>query len=361
MLPHCPSKVIPSMMMPPRSPRSRAASAVLIASFLHFCAPSAHAADGWRMNVLEENDSLYFNSDKHYTQGLRLSMLSPRIEQSWANEPFDFFALIPTVFQPGGVRRVAFLAGQSIFTPQNLDITPPDPKDRPYAGWLYGGISFLQETNGRALENLEIDLGVVGPGALGKQVQNDFHQFIGIHQARGWSNQIQHEVGGVLSYERLWHVPVPFVSGNNDGVVDGVDIVPQVGGSGGNIYTYGEAGALLRIGHHLEADYGPVRVRPALSGTDYFNPQYLDGDFGYYVYAGTQGRAVARNIFLDGNDFRESASVQHKTFVADFQTGVAIFWSSRLRADFSVVRRTREFVGQPHPDVIGTAALGFTW
>ncbi len=313
------------------------------------------------MDVLEENDSLYFNSDKHYTQGLRLSMLSPQIEATWANDLFDFIGIVPTVFAPGGSRRVAFFGGQSIFTPKNLDVRPPDPKDRPYAGWLYGGISFLEETNGTALENLEIDLGIVGPGALGRQVQNDFHQFIDIHQAQGWSGQIQHEVGGVLSYERLWHVPVPFASSSDGGVVDGIDIVPQVGGSGGNVFTYGEAGALLRIGHHLEADYGPVRVRPALSGTDYFNPQYLDDDLGYYIYVGTQGRAVARNIFLDGNDFRQSASVQHKTFVADFQAGVAFFWSSRVRVDFSAVRRTREFAGQAHPDVIGTAALAFTW
>jgi hypothetical protein len=328
---------------------------------LTLCVAPARAADGWRMTLLEENDSLYFNSDKHYTQGLRLSMLSPLIEQPWANAPFDFIGNIPTVFQPGGDRRVAFFAGQSIFTPKNLDIKPPDPTDRPYAGWLYGGISFLQETGGTALENLEIDLGVVGPGALGRQAQNDFHQFIGIHQAQGWSNQIQHEVGGVVSYERLWHVPLPLVSSVDDGAVNGVDIVPQIGGSAGNVFTYGEGGALLRIGRHLEADYGPVRVRPALSGTDYFNPRYLGNEVGFYIFAGVQGRAIARNIFLDGNDFRQSPNVEHKTFVADFQAGGSIFWSSHIRFDATVVRRTREFVGQKHPDVIGTAALAFTW
>jgi lipid A 3-O-deacylase len=344
-----------------KSHRFLALCVAAAAGFVALSMNAAHAADGWRTTFLEENDSLYFNSDKHYTQGLRLSALSPVIDQNWANGIFDFVGLIPTVFGPGGERRVAFLAGQSIFTPKNLDIKPPDPTDRPYAGWLYGGISLLQETGGTALENLEIDLGVVGPGALGKQAQNDFHQFIDIHQAQGWSNQLQHEVGGVVSYERLWHVPVPFLSVVDDGVVNGIDIVPQVGGSGGNVFTYGAAGGLLRVGRHLEADYGPVRVRPALSGTDYFNPKYLDDEVGFYFFAGVQGRAVARNIFLDGNDFRQSASVQHKTFVADFEGGASIFWSSRIRLDVSAVRRTREFVGQHHPDVIGTAALAFTW
>lgn len=334
---------------------------LVAAGFFVTAAIPAQADDGWRTTLLEENDSLYFNSDKHYTQGLRLSALSPVLERGWENDLFDFVGKIPSVFAPGGTRRAALFAGQSLFTPKNLDIKPPDPTDRPYGGWLYGGASLLQETDSFTLENLEVQLGVVGPGALGRQAQNDFHQFIGIHQAQGWSNQIQHEVGGVLSYEQFWRVPIPFLSSVSESGAHGVDIVPQLGGTGGNIFTYGEAGGMLRIGRHLEADYGPVRIRPALSGTEYFNPAKLGDDWGYYVFVGAQGRVVARNIFLDGNDFRQSSSVTHKTLVADLETGVSVFWSSHIRFDVSAVRRTREFVGQRHPDVTGTAALAVTW
>ena len=138
------------------------------------------------------------------------------------------------------------------------------------------------------LENAELDVGIVGPGALGKQVQNDFHQFIGVPAAKGWSSQLQHEFGAILSYERLWRLPL---LGDND---FGVDIVPQLGASVGNILSYGAAGALLRIGKGLEADYGPVRIRPALSGTDYFDVYRLDEGKGYYFFIGTQGRVVGR-------------------------------------------------------------------
>jgi hypothetical protein len=324
---------------------------------------SALAGDAWRTTLLEENDSLYFHTDKHYTQGLRLSFLSPILrDESWADELFDFAKHIPTVFAEDEphTRRDALFVGQSIFTPENLDIKPPDPRDRPYGGWLYGGASMLQET-GRQLENFEVDLGVVGPGAFGKQVQNNFHQLIGVHQAKGWSNQIQNEPGIVVSYERLWRVPVPALSTLRDEIENGVDVVPQIGGSVGNVFTYGEVGALLRIGRHLEADYGPVRIRPALSGTDYFNPDELDDDVGYYFFAGVQGRAVGHNVFLDGNTFRQSPNVPRKTFVADLQGGASVFWSSRIRLDASVVRRTDEFAGQRTPDVIGTVAAAFSW
>jgi lipid A 3-O-deacylase len=318
------------------------------------------AITDWRSTILEENDSLYFHTDKHYTQGLRISFLSPPLEQGGANDVFDFFGRIPTVFTAGGNRRVGLFLGQSIFTPVDLDIKPPNPRDRPYGGWLYSGISMLQET-GNQLENLELDLGVVGPGAFGRQVQNDWHQFMGIHQAQGWSSQIQNEPGGVISYERSWRLPLPLVGSIRDGVESGVDIVPQLGGSAGNVFTYGEAGGQLRIGRHLEADYGQVRIRPALSGTDYFNPSEVGEEVGFYLFAGVQGRIVGHNLFLDGNTFRQSASVPRKTFVADLQAGASLFWSTRLRLDMSVVRRTEEFAGQHTPDVIGTVALAFTW
>ena len=54
------------------------------------------------------------------------------------------------------------------------------------------------------------------------------------------------------------------------------------------------ARALLRIGTGLGADYGPVRIRPALSGTDYFDADRLDEGKGYYFFEGAQGQVVGR-------------------------------------------------------------------
>ncbi len=80
-----------------------------------------------RFTVLEENDSLFFNSDKHYTQGLRLSDLiggSPASGSLWDNG-FNLLNFGP-FFDPGGTRKTSILAGQSIFTPKNLSLKPPD-------------------------------------------------------------------------------------------------------------------------------------------------------------------------------------------------------------------------------------------
>ena len=137
----------------------------------------------------------------------------------------------------------------------------------------------------------------------------------------------------------------------------GSDVVPQIGATVGNVFTYGEIGAIFRVGHNLQADYGPVRIRPALSGTDYFDASHLERNLGYYWYVGAEGRAVGRNIFLDGNSFRQSPNVQKRILVADCVTGVTVFGGTAWRFDFSMARRTREFIGQNASDVLGTAAL----
>lgn len=321
----------------------------------------AQAEDAHRFGVLEENDSLYSDSDKHYTQGLRLSDLTPAIgtASGW-NGPFDAVGGIVPVFARDGAatersRRVALFLGQSIFTPEDKTLRRPDPSDRPYGAWLYAGAGLLQESHRDMLENVEVAVGIVGPGALGRQVQNDFHQFIGIAQAKGWSHDIQTEPGVMLSYDRLWRVPV---IGDGD---NGVDVVPQLGATIGNVYSFGAVGGLIRIGKNLRADYGPARIRPGLSGTDYFDGNHLDGNLGFYVFAGAQGRVVGQNIFLDGNSFRESPNVDKKIFVGDLEAGVSLFWSSDLRLNFTAIRRSREFEGQKSPDTLGTASLAFSW
>ena len=105
----------------------------------------------------------------------------------------------------------------------------------------------------------------------------------------------------------------------------------------------------------LPADYGTPRIRPSLPGSEFFVPRR---SFAGYVFAGLEGRAVARNIFLDGNTFKDSHSVEKYPFVGDFQGGVALLGFG-VRAAFTYVFRTEEFVEQNSPDKFGAITLSF--
>ncbi|WP_162917496.1 lipid A deacylase LpxR family protein [Dongia deserti] len=310
-------------------------------------AAQARADDNSRFGVIEENDSIGFGKDKYYTQGIEFIYLGPDVAADSAlMAPFNTLADLGP-FDAAGAgevsRRYEVMLGQSMFTPEDTAREDPDPSDRPYAAWFYGGVGLIQDTDRRRLDHLELLVGVVGPAAFGKKTQNDWHQYIGVDESRGWDKQLDNEPGLVLSYERKWRLLQPI----GDGF--GVDAIPELGVTVGNVFDYVQAGGMLRFGKNLEADYGPSRIRPALSGTPYFNSDYLDGPFGFYFFIGAQGRAVARNLFLDGNTFEDSRSVDSEALVGDLSGGLSMFWTDAVKLDAVVTYRSEEFERQDDP------------
>jgi lipid A 3-O-deacylase len=83
--------------------------------------------------------------------------------------------------------------GQSIYTPENHQARDPSLDDRPYAGWLYTGLNFVQDYDAQQLTTLQFLGGIVGPWALGRQVQNGVHALLGQQLARGWDHQLSNE------------------------------------------------------------------------------------------------------------------------------------------------------------------------
>jgi len=337
-----------------RSLSSALLGAVVVFSFPVYAADAPSEPPVWgRITIMEENDKITSSGDKHYTQGIRVSFLSEPVTQSdWWNRPYEWLNDKLPVFDGNNNKRKyeRTIIGQSLFTPTNTGTVVPSPKDRPYAAWLYMGAGLLQETDRggyETLENAELFLGVVGAAALGAMTQNDFHQLIDVSRALGWKNQIKTEPGFIASYERKGRFQKP-LTGNL-----AVDAIPEFGISVGNILTYGQVGGIVRFGQNLKADYGPNRIRPSLSGTGWFNSDKLNGKLGWYVFAGMQSRIVGRNIFLDGNSFENSPSVDKKLFVTDFMGGASLFWASRVRVDFTVTQRTKEFYGQHGQDRFG--------
>ena len=54
------------------------------------------------------------------------------------------------------------------------------------------------------LDSVELNFGVVGPYALGEEVQNNYHDLIGVARSNGWDNQLNNELGFMMIFERKW-------------------------------------------------------------------------------------------------------------------------------------------------------------
>lgn len=289
-------------------------------------------------------------TDRHYTQGLRLSYLNGE-DRVWSRVARAARA-VP--FLPDGARiRASYALGQNLYTPENIRSTDLVADDRPYAGWLYGAIGVVA-TNGSILDMLELSVGVVGPAALGEEVQSWIHRVIGSPHPEGWSHQLHNELALLLSYERKWRAKLVYPDPpilRRLGL--GADVTPHLGGALGNVFIHASAGATIRLGRDLPADYGPPRIRPSPPGSEFFVPSRRIGG---YLFAGVEGRAVARNIFLDGNTLADSHRVDKKPIVGDLQAGAALV-VQRVRLGFTYVFRTEEFTLQRGGDRFGALTI----
>ena len=65
-------------------------------------------------------------------------------------------------------------------------------------------------------------------------------------------------------------------------------------------------------------------------------------DWEFYGFIGANGRGVAHNIFLDGNTFANSHSVDKENWVYEFQAGILARYK-KCQLSYTFTRRSREF------------------
>ena len=308
----------------------------------------------YTLTVSSENDKYFAGTDQHYTNGFKLTWLGETDLNKSRRFVQEAARFIPWM-NPEHVDwhyKVGFALGHNIYTPGDTETAAPIPGDRPYAAWLYGSILLHAQLDNQ-LRLVELSVGVVGPSALGEEIQNAWHDVIHVPHANGWANQLHDEPGLQLSWERRYRTwqwseaaASPF----------GVDLVLRHRVTLGNVATHLAGGAVGRVGWHMPADFGADLIRPGGGST----PNDGGPDrFSAYVYASGEVRAVARDIFLDGNTWRASPSVDKRPVVADLNLGFVLHWP-RFQLAYTQNYRTKEFYGQDRRDVFGSVGFSFS-
>ena len=312
--------------------------------------PESAAQEHGTITVLFEND-LFYRTDRDYTNGTQIAWTSPVLApEDWAATLAN---KLPFFSYTSEVRKV-YALGQDIFTPSDISLKNPPLDEHPYAGYLYAALGVLGKTPGEngapdRLDQVELQLGVVGPASLAEQTQKFIHEIFNDTKPEGWDTQLRNEPALLFEYERSWRFRQPLFLGLE------MQVDPHLGGTLGNVYIFANAGAMARIGFNLPDDFGPPRIDPSLPGSYYFEPQ-KEGALGGYVFVGVDGRAVAHNIFLDGNTWQDSRHVDKNIFVGDLDYGAALTWD-RFRLTYTHVFRTREFKTQRGSDQFGAVSL----
>ena len=214
-----------------------------------------------------------------------------------------------------------YVAAQNIYTPKNKDTVVPDAGDRPYAGWLYGGVGKTIQ-NGLVEHYFEVDLGIVGPDSYAYESQKTIHEWIGCKVPKGWDSQIPDEFAyEFLNKESLSLLDNPYFN-----------IVPYTELAGGNVQSYVGVGGVIMFGYNVEQSMHNNQIP--------IKAINISKDKRFYGFIGGDERYVFNDIFLDDNDYNGYPySVKREHGVGDVQFGlcaqykfVKITWSRDYRS-----------------------------
>jgi hypothetical protein len=314
-----------------------------------------------------END-LFYNTDRNYTSGVKLAWVSPNLDtfedakcmprwlESAEKAVREGFAL--QFKTPATERNLVATIGQEIYSPGDPARKDVIRSDRPYAGWLYLGLGYNERRGERAartdsLDSFELRLGAIGPVSLAREAQNLIHDLRGFPRFQGWDNQLRNEPG----LQAIWEHKLKGKFGNTNGG----DVIGHAGASAGNVATYMNAGVELRLGVDVPQDFGSSPLRPAGNNTSPGAWSAADGkDWRAHFFAALDARAVARDVFLDGNTFVHSHRVHKRPLVADFAMGLAGF-AHGWKFSFARVLRSTEFDGQNSRHSYGSFTVSYAF
>jgi hypothetical protein len=185
------------------------------------------------------------------------------------------------------------------------------------------------------METFRLQLGVVGPESLADEAQILWHYMWGFQRPNGWDNQLKTEVGVQLNYDRRYRFAV--------GDIWSMQFLPEAGFRLGNIHTDARLGLGFRAGYNIPNEFGWAKTEPG-------------NDFGIYIVGGVEGRGVLLDVFLDGNNFRESHNVNKRDFVGEGRLGLAVS-SRHVEVAVMHIQRTTEFNAQDSTDAFTTLVL----
>lgn len=327
-------------------------------------------------NFYLEND-MFADTDQQYTNGIRLSWTSPDLTSYLDDKNLPALARRYNrhitsrlgMFddnppkQEEIVRNLVITLGQEMFTPEDNERTTIDPNDRPYAGWLYLGMGYHLKHKQR-MDSAILNIGMVGPASMAKEAQDLVHDLRGIKKFNGWDNQLNNELGLQLVYERKYRTPVKRLKGALE-----YDIIWHGGASLGNVATYFNAGTEVRLGWFLPDDFGTSSLRPggdnSAPGSKDPRTQSITGysreqNYGLHGFIAFDGRWVLRDIFLDGNTFSDSHSVNKKSFVGDFSIGASMLIED-WKISYARVFRSKEFDTQGENHSFGSFSASYSF
>ncbi len=255
----------------------------------------------WIFRIIFDND-IFANTDYYYTNGTGFQLVTPLATGS----PL-------THILPGLKHAQTDLNGfsitQNMYTPVNPDVTEVQKGDHPFAAYLtLGQFREVYDLEKKLAFKSKITFGVIGQGALGKEVQSTIHH---IHPV-GWVNQINNDI--ILNYN--FTVSKTVVSSSL------YELNVSAAANAGTLYDNVSGGLDMRIGRFMPVYRGPLSIFG-------LNTPGNKWQYWFSVKGGT--KAVAYNATLQGGMFSNNntyviASGDINRLIYYGSAGIAVYY-----------------------------------
>jgi lipid A 3-O-deacylase len=308
-----------------------AGALALAAALLASCA-GARPPSGGLLRVGADNDSIA-GRDEGYTSGLQLGWVDRGTERH-ADGPLgrdlgELLDGLPGVGAPGRRRYQSVALAHRMYTPAQLSSTELIEGDVPYSAQLTA--TFAAWGQGPdALDALSFTAGVLGPGALGREVQNLVHEHVTGDKPLGWRNQLENEPLAQVAYEHRRRLGR---HGSAAGL--GGDLIALGGAGLGNYLTHATFGLALRYGWRVPDD---LAVQPPYFGEDLIGtlPWTRDSPSSLHAVLGLDAAWIGYHAPWDGNLWRSGPSVDYDPYLTRMSLGV-VWRVHRWRFDTTAI------------------------
>ena len=263
------------------------------------------------VGITVDND-IFVGSDDGYTNGLYVSLASiaetPKAKTpNLLIKPFTFLLSDRKVNWSSN----AYTFGQTMATPEDITLEVPEQNDLPYTGILFFTTTHLR-TDNKFSDDIFLTLGLVGPLSFAAESQEFVHRVIGSDIPQGWDTQLDDELVFRLGRGRTYRILSKFN--------DRMDVLFRASASVGTLISDVELSGMLRFGQNIRNSYASA----SLISNRTLNPIAIDHS--WYFYIGIGSEYVFNSIFLDGNTFVDSPSIDYEPLTFAIRAGVSYGW-----------------------------------
>ncbi|MFM6953803.1 MAG: lipid A deacylase LpxR family protein [Sphingobacteriaceae bacterium] len=290
---------------------------------------SASAQDYSRQVGFKSDNDAYLakGQDKYYTNGIFISYR---------------FVSTPKKESPTLVKQLTQLElGQKMYNAQSGYIPDIIYVDRPITTYLYAGASKNWFYSSENSISLGVQLGTIGPNALGRQAQEFIHKLGGFYPPKGWEYQLNNELG--LNFSLAYTQFLQRSASKK------LDLSINTAANLGNTYSGLSGGFTLRTGR-INPFYTTAYNRSNLSEETNKNTNE------FFFFARPQLDWVAYDASISGGLFRKDkgpVAFKSKPWVLSQEFGLVLS-KNRWSAQLSYTFKTHEINSPAKADQYGS-------